>query len=144
MTTDQQRDARTAAWNAALTSGDPGRIAAARDASLDAIFTSILDDDPRTPAAGWRPPPPSQTWRGLSGPFDCTTCGKHVLYDSGGPMQTLDGSQKQCRDCVQQRVDAHWAAKPDGVYAVDVCGVDGTVLATSYVRKGRAPMSDRS
>jgi hypothetical protein len=77
-------------------------------------------------------------WRGLSGPFTCTSCGKHVIYDSGGAQQTIDGSQEQCRNCVQDRVDAAWAAKPDGVYAVNVRDVDGAVLATDYIRKGDA------
>jgi hypothetical protein len=78
------------------------------------------------------------TWRGLSGPFTCTSCGKHVIHCSGGAMQTLDGSQKQCRDCVQQRIDAAWAAKPDGVYTVNVRDADGSVVATGYIRKGDA------
>lgn len=41
-------------WNAALVSGDPGRIYLARRAALATIFTQIMDDDPRAASAGWR------------------------------------------------------------------------------------------
>jgi hypothetical protein len=37
----------------------------------------------------------SEKWRALSGPFTCSSCGTEVIYDSGGPMQTIDGSQKR-------------------------------------------------
>jgi hypothetical protein len=74
-------------------------------------------------------------WQLLTGPFTCTTCGKHSLRDSDA-MQTVDGSEKQCRDCVHARVHACWAALPPGIYAIRFRDATGEVVATSYVRHG--------
>jgi hypothetical protein len=81
------------------------------------------------------------TWRGLQGPFKCDACGANVIYDSGGPEQTLDGARKLCRTCVQVRVDEAWADKPDGVYAIHFTDHQGNILATALVRKGPKPMT---
>lgn len=48
-----QRDAERKAWNAALASGDQGRIAATQDAVLRQIHTRIMSDDPNYARAGW-------------------------------------------------------------------------------------------
>ncbi len=48
-------DAQVTAWNAAVESGDPARIEATRRATLAAISTRVMNDDPRAVAAGWTP-----------------------------------------------------------------------------------------
>jgi hypothetical protein len=78
-------------------------------------------------------------WRGLQGPFVCDYCGASVVFDSGGPLQTLDGRRKKCRTCVQVSVDAHWADKPDGVYAINILDHTGAVIHTALIRKGPKP-----
>ena len=78
---------------------------------------------------------PATTWRGLSGPFTCTECGAHIIFDSGGPQQTCDGKRKLCRDCVRARLDAIWDSRPSGVYAFYMRGgAAGEILETFYVR----------
>jgi hypothetical protein len=79
---------------------------------------------------------PSTTWRGLSGPFTCTGCGKDVILD-GDAAQTVDGTQKLCRTCNQARLDAIWNARPPGIYRINIRDHGGTVLATGYVRHRR-------
>lgn len=52
---NRARDARRECWNAALATGNPATIAAARDALLRDIAVDIMNDDPNYATAGWTP-----------------------------------------------------------------------------------------
>lgn len=52
---NRARDARRERWNAALATGDPAIIEAARDAVLRDITVGIMNDTPNYRQAGWTP-----------------------------------------------------------------------------------------
>jgi hypothetical protein len=121
-----------------------------RDAAVSALraapfglYTSVraahVDDSSGCPAESLCVDADGQRetrWCGLRGPFVCSRCGARVLYDSGGPSQTLNGTQKLCRDCTRHREEIGWAALPAGVYEVRVLEHTGAVVASTRVRKG--------
>jgi len=82
---------------------------------------------------------PGTVWHGIPArhSFTCADCAGTILH--GGGHRTGDGREQLCTQCHRTRSAVSWAARPAGVYAINVCDHTGATLATSYVRVGRRP-----